>query len=67
MYRLININCEILTLQPKWMKIIRYICMKDDLQLGKLKENCLLLKLYRKLRKMFTAKQQSRYVRISYQ
>ena len=29
------------------------ICMKDDLQLGKLKENCLLLKLYRKLRKMF--------------
>ena len=24
-----------------------------DLQLGKLKENCLLLKLYRKLRKMF--------------
>ena len=29
-----------------------YICMKDDLQLGKLKENCLLLKLYRKLRKM---------------
>ena len=27
--------------------------MKDDLQLGKLKENCLLLKLYRKLRKMF--------------
>ena len=45
MYRLININCEILTLQPKWMKIIRYICMKDDLQLGKLKENCLLLKL----------------------
>ena len=25
--------------------------MKDDLQLGKLKENCLLLKLYRKLRK----------------
>ena len=30
-----------------------YICMKDDLQLGKLKENCLLLELYRKLRKMF--------------
>ena len=28
-------------------------CMKDDLQLGKLKENCLLLKLYRKLRKLF--------------
>ena len=27
--------------------------MKDDLQLGKLKENCLLLKLYRKLRKTF--------------
>ena len=27
--------------------------MKDDLQLSKLKENCLLLKLYRKLRKMF--------------
>ena len=27
--------------------------MKDDLQLGKLKENCLLLKLYHKLRKMF--------------
>ena len=27
--------------------------MEDDLQLGKLKENCLLLKLYRKLRKMF--------------
>ena len=27
--------------------------MKNDLQLGKLKENCLLLKLYRKLRKMF--------------
>ena len=26
--------------------------MKDDLQLGKLKESCLLLKLYRKLRKM---------------
>ena len=26
---------------------------EDDLQLGKLKENCLLLKLYRKLRKMF--------------
>ena len=25
--------------------------MKDDLQLGKLKENCLLLKLYCKLRK----------------
>ena len=25
---------------------------EDDLQLGKLKENCLLLKLYRKLRKM---------------
>ena len=24
---------------------------EDDLQLGKLKENCLLLKLYRKLRK----------------
>ena len=24
------------------------ICMKDDLQLGKLKENCLLLKLYHK-------------------
>ena len=33
-----------------------YICMKDDKKikkLGKLKENCLLLKLYRKLRKMF--------------
>ena len=29
------------------------LCMKDDLQLGKLKENCLLLKLYRKLRKIF--------------
>ena len=28
-----------------------YMYMKDDLQLGKLKENCLLLKLYRKLRK----------------
>ena len=27
--------------------------MKDDLQLDKLKGNCLLLKLYRKLRKMF--------------
>ena len=26
---------------------------EDDLQLSKLKENCLLLKLYRKLRKMF--------------
>ena len=26
---------------------------EDDLQLGKLKENCLLLQLYRKLRKMF--------------
>ena len=26
---------------------------KDDLQLGKLKENCFLLKLYRKLRIMF--------------
>ena len=25
--------------------------MKDDLQLGKLKENCLQLKVYRKLRK----------------
>ena len=25
---------------------------EDDLQLGKLKENCLLLKLYRKLRKI---------------
>ena len=32
-----------------------YICMKDDLQLGKLKENCLLLKLYRKLRNMFVS------------
>ena len=32
---------------------IKYVCMKDDLQLGKLKEHCLLLKLYRKLRKMF--------------
>ena len=32
--------------------IMLYICMKDDLQLGKLMENCLLLKLYRKLRKM---------------
>ena len=30
-----------------------YIYMKDDLQLGILKLNCLLLKLYRKLRKMF--------------
>ena len=29
--------------------------MKDDLQLGKLKENCLLLKLYRKLRNMFVS------------
>ena len=28
---------------------------EDDLQLGKLKENCLLLKLYRKLRKCFWA------------
>ena len=27
--------------------------MKDDLQLDKSKENCLLVKLYRKLRKMF--------------
>ena len=26
---------------------------EDDLQLGKLKENCLLFKLYCKLRKMF--------------
>ena len=26
---------------------------EDGLQLGKLKEDCLLLKLYRKLRKMF--------------
>ena len=26
---------------------------EDDLQLGELKKNCLLLKLYRKLRKMF--------------
>ena len=33
--------------------INEYICMKNDLQLGKLKENCLLLKLHRKLRKMF--------------
>ena len=30
--------------------ISEYICMKDDLQLGKLKENCFLLMLYRKLR-----------------
>ena len=27
--------------------------MKDDVQLGKLNENCLLLKIYRKLRKLF--------------
>ena len=27
---------------------VKYISMKEDLQLGKLKENCLLLKLYRK-------------------
>ena len=26
---------------------------EEDLQFGELKENCLLLKLYRKLRKMF--------------
>ena len=29
------------------------VCMKDDLQRGKLKENCLLLKLYHKLEKCF--------------
>ena len=38
----------------KYLKVFKgYICMKDDLQFGKLKENCLLLKLYRKLRKCF--------------
>ena len=39
------------------VSICQYILLtniyEDDLQLGKLKENCLLLKLYRKLRKMF--------------
>ena len=39
--------------------------MKDDLQLGKLKENCLLLKLYRKLRKMFTYRDCCLAVRVS--
>ena len=35
-------------------KVCIYIYMKmTQLQLGKLKENCSLLKLYRKLRKMF--------------
>ena len=34
-------------------KIIEIYMYEDDLQLGELKENCLLLKLYRKLRKMF--------------
>ena len=33
--------------------INKCICMKDDLQLCKLKENCLLLKPYRKLRRMY--------------
>ena len=32
--------------------------MKDDLHLGKLKENCFLLKLYRKLRKTFLSLRQ---------
>ena len=52
-----------LNLHIKQTKI--YTCMKDDLQLGKLKENCLLLKLYRKLRKMFTYRDCCLAVRVS--
>ena len=41
-------------LKLKRQKHIRWLYIyEDDLQFGKLKENCLLLKLYRKLRKMF--------------
>ena len=44
---------------PKHNFEYHYIYMyEDDLQLGKLKKNCLLLKLYRKLRKMFLSPRQ---------
>ena len=43
------------SLSTLWRRIFSniYSIYEDDLQLGKLMENCLLLKLYRKLRKMF--------------
>ena len=36
-----------------WETVNPYIYIRNDLQLGNLRENCLLLKLYRKLRKRF--------------
>ena len=43
---------------PQILKVILAI-YEDDLQLGKLKENCLLLKLYRKLRKISVSEPQT--------
>ena len=52
MYRFVSATHVLLnsSLDMSVYLINEYICMKDDLQLGKLKENCL---LYRKLTKMF--------------
>ena len=56
MYRFVSATTHILlnsNLDMSVYLINEYICTKDDLQRGKLKENCFLLKHYRKLRKMF--------------
>ena len=46
---------------PQILKVIlaNIFIYEDDLQLGKLKENCLLLKLYRKLRKISVSEPQT--------
>ena len=54
MYRFVSATCLMHVLLNSSLDMSVYlineyqICMKDDLQLGKLKENCLLLKLYHK-------------------
>ena len=53
MYRFVSATCLMHVLLNSSLDmsvylINEYIWLKDDLQLGKLKENCLLLKLYHK-------------------
>ena len=53
MYRFIRATHVLLnsSLDMSVYLINEYICMKDDFLLGKLKENCLLFKLYGKTQK----------------
>ena len=53
MYLVLDHQYETVPPGHKTKQDIKSYIYEDDLQLGKLKENCLLLKLYRKLRKMF--------------